>query len=321
VPITYRPYIKTDKDNIRQLFETVFHRVYTPTKWDGFYGAGLPITPAVQMAFDGEQLMAHVAAVSLSFTCEGDAVRACRMQDGMVHPDYRGRGMYPAIVEHLTEQLAANAIDLVVNFPNDGALPTFTRKLNYQYLAQIPTYSLLTRDLNPKTNTSLRLEISPFMQCSDQDQLCIQESLKAYKVFNNRPSAYMNWRFSASMQKPYFVLRAFDGSEQIAVIIFKYYAETQSVDLLDVFVASDTSLIEVLLGAIVSFYAEKQDIVQSINAWLMPHYAFYECFEQIGFRASERLTHLTVKALSANASSCIDTIENYYLSMSDSDVY
>ena len=324
--ITYRQYRHGDEHAIVKLFNFVFNRNMTIDQWDWAYKENPERRLDIILAFQGTQLVGQSASTPLLFCFKGNPVKVTRVQNVMVHPDCRGKGIFTGTLKRLTEYIYQNKLDLVVTFPNNNSLllfgnPTVIRKLDYHHLADIFTFSLPVSSLTPVDSPDISVHIDEAIHFTERDRDFIFSCMDQYEIFNARGLDYLHWRFKGTYGKKYHILRAYQNNLQVALVIFKYYPDAQSVDLVEFFVSADKKVVLSLLNSINTHYMKNDVRISSFNIWLFPHYALYKILRDIGFCQSTFSTHVVTKSFSLVTKQGFDDLHSYYLSMGDSDVY
>jgi len=318
--INYRQYKDGDEHAILSLYNSVFNRNTTIDQWNWAYKENPEKHLDIILAFHGPDLVGQSAGSPLRFCFKNNIIKAIRVQNAMVHPDFRKKGIFTTTLKKLTEQ---EKLDLGVAFPvNTISFQTFLRKLDYHYLSDVFTFCLPVASLIPAYSSYLHVVIDDKIHFPQSDRDFILSCLTHYEIFNTRSLDYLHWRFNGKSGKKYLILRAFRSECQIALIIFKLYPDTQSVDLVEFFMVEDTTNpIPCLLNSILSYFSKKDVMVKSFNIWLFPHYTCYNALYESGFRQSSFLTHIMTKSYSPGTDKSFETGTSYYFSMGDSDVY
>ena len=320
-PITYRQFKEGDEHAIVKLFNFVFNRNIKVEQWDWAYKENPERRLDIILAFQGKQLVGQSASTPLLFSFKKKTVRVTRVQNVMVHPDYQGKGIFTETLKRLTEYIYEHKLDLVVTFPNNNSLPSFIRKLDYHHLANIFTFSLPVSSLTPADSPDISIHIDETIYFTDHDRDFILSSMDSYDIFNVRGLDYLHWRFSEASGKKYRILRAYQNNRQIALVLFKYYPDAQSIDLVEFFVNADKKVVVSLLNSIKDYYLKNEVEISSFNIWLFPHYTHNKILLDIGFSRSTFSTHVVTKSFSPVTKQGFDSLHSYYISMGDSDVY
>jgi GNAT superfamily N-acetyltransferase len=319
--IDYREFRDGDETAIVSFFNFVFGRNMAIADWEWAYRENPARRIDIVLAFCGSTLVGVLAAIPLHFQVQGRYIDVARMQDGMVHPDYRGRGIFIGLVDALTDVLRRKHLDLVVQFPNNNSFPVFMNKLEYCNPGDIFTFSLPAGHLTARETTCITAEIEDPGLLDQSDADFMGRCLNRYQIYNNRNLEYLHWRYNSRSGKQYFVLRVREAERQVALIIFKLYTAASSVDLVEFFADPEVGNIHDLLNIIKLFYNERGISVTGFNIWSFPHYADHERLLQAGFEKTEFLTHIITKSFLPETVANAGCATAFYLSMGDSDVY
>jgi hypothetical protein len=319
--IRYREYQEGDEKSIVKLFNFVFNRNLTLSDWKWTYEKNPLNRIDIILAFNDNNLVGQSAGTPLQFSFNDIIVQTTRIQNVMVHPNYRGRGIFTGTLAGLTDHIYRNKLDLVVTFPNNNSLPAFIRKLDYHHIGNIPTFSIPVPSLNLPGSAKITIKIDDSILFNEIDREFMYSNLNEYKIFNYRDLNYLHWRFNRKSGKKYYILRAFLKGKLAALVIFKFYLNSQSVDLVEFFVRAKTNIIDDLLAKIISFYKKQNLSFNSFNIWSLPHYSYYDFLIESGFVQTNFSTHIVTKSFSPKTRGGFDLQTSYYISMGDSDVY
>jgi RimJ/RimL family protein N-acetyltransferase len=309
--IIYRPYTDGDETAIVSLFNFVFNRNMVTPQWEWAYKKNPENRLDIILAFAGDKLVGQSASTPLRFCFKKNLVRSTRTQNVMVHPDFRGMGIFTETLKQLTDYIYEKNLDLVVTFPNNNSIPTFIRKLDYHHLADIFTYTLPVSALPDIGKNNLSITIDETIRFSESDRQFMLSCLCMYDVFNVRQPEYLHWRFSTESGKKYLMVRAFQGEQQVALVIFKYYSDGRSVDLVEFFAEPNKTFITIVLTAIRDYFSKSDNGIESLNIWLFPHYHFYPILREIGFEKSTFSTHVVTKSFSPATKDGFNRVEGY----------
>jgi GNAT superfamily N-acetyltransferase len=141
---TTRFYQPGDETAICALYERVFEQPMTLERWRWQY-AHDPGGILLAVAPDGS-LAGHYAVSPLRFLMNGETIQGALSLDTMVHPNYRGQGMFTRLANALYDHLAAQGIDFIYGFPNEQSHHGFIKNLGWRDLQ--PTLPLYVYPLN-----------------------------------------------------------------------------------------------------------------------------------------------------------------------------
>lgn len=317
--ISYRSYRDGDENVILELYNSVFAKHQSIEQWRWAYRRNPVGRMDIALAFDGTQLVAQSAGIPLVLSHEGQLLQTSRIQNVLVHPDCRGRGIFTQTLLRLTEHLRLHEVDFVLTFPNDKSVPGFLKTRTYEHAFDISQYewNASCGIAGAVDLIAVELEESPVFHESDVD--FVRRELAPFAIHNVRDLPYLTWRYHRDSGAPYRVARAFLDAEQVGFAVVKPYPQTGSIDLVEFVVASDESIVRSLLRGVLAAYEREQ--LHVLNLWSMPHYPLHTSLLRIGFERTERVTHAMYKRFSARCSSRSGDATAYYLSMGDSDVY
>ena len=138
---TYREFRESDEKDILDLFNHVFNRDWPLSHWT-WENKDNPYSPTYfNLAMNNQKIIGQSAAVPLRFNHDGRTVKTTRVQNVMVHPDFRKRGIFSQTLKILTKSLKTKGEDFIITFPNDSSLPAFM-KLDYTHLFEMSAYNM-----------------------------------------------------------------------------------------------------------------------------------------------------------------------------------
>lgn len=317
--IIYRNYKDGDEKDIVNLFNSVFKSEYTLYRWRWEYKENYIDRIDIILAFYGLKFIGQSCGMPLLFIQNDKIARASRIQNVMVHPDFRKNGIFLETLKKLTGYLSRNKVDFIFAFPNDYSIGAFTDKLNYKHLVDISTISLPIKATEKYLKSDLKFDFEENINFKQFDSDFINSQLKLFKIFNARNLDYLYWRYHRNSKKKYCTVRVFDKGEQIGFAICKSYLPTMSIDLVEFIFKNDAFIIRSALSEICNYY--KKDNMELFSIWSMEHYPEYQILLDMGFTKTGQTTHVVYKTVSDKYSINYERISSYYLSMGDSDVY
>jgi hypothetical protein len=311
-PVRYTSH-SDDEAKIVSLFNATSGKSFDVPQWTWTYRENPDRKTFRCLAYDGDRLVSHSAAVPVRILADGKPFLASRIQNVMSDPEYRGQGIFFQTLDRLTHQLMDSGEQIVITYPNDNSFHTFIGKLEYRHLFDISVYASEAGSLRSRADARYRSTVSDELQVADDDLSLISSHLSSYRVFTNRTKAYLQWRFDRRYGQNYRAVRIFAGAQQIGLIIAKMFGGN-AVDLVEIFVAPE-ALPFAISEAVKSFGPQ----ISTVDAWLMPHYKYYRAMRELGFSPSTSRSHVVYKSLTG-LDIPLDK-EALYLSMSDSDVF
>lgn len=237
----------------------------------------------------------------LSFN--GDIFEAALSMTTMTHPNFQGQGLFPKLAAELYESVG-KTFGFVYGFPNSRSHASFSRKLDWASVYEIPTMVIrngrgeLSSKVNKRTWIDLPIQEPPWL-----------ESL----VHVSRSAGYVNWRFSSHPCNTYWIFTIEDSGWVVSYAVVKQFQDAW--DLVD-FVPHDLSHAEELLAHVIGS-AQSSGLTQ-INTWHPIHSPFRMLFEKFGFSNEGPVTYFGGRSLSGEIPQEWST---WFVQMSDSDVY
>lgn len=270
-----------------------------------------------QLGFSGETLIAQSAGIPLVMSHDGRIVGASRIQNVLVDPGWRGRGVFTESLLRLTKHLEGNKVDFVLTFPNDNSLPGFLKTGLYTHVFDMVALQWDSGAGLPEATGTVQAEIGSGFNQGDAD--FIARATKGQAIFTVRSLEYLRWRYHPDSGREYRTVRAFRGGEQVGFSVVKAYPPEGSVDLVEFIFGDDEAAVRAAIGAIGGLFQQERCGV--FNVWSKEHYPADACLRRIGFKPAGRSTHVVFKTFSARYSArCADPAA-YFLMMGDSDVY
>jgi GNAT superfamily N-acetyltransferase len=317
-----RRYESGDEHGLVELYNLVFGGGLDLDRWRWLYRlVPLGVHEGVHVACDGDQIVGHLGAIPLTYLLRGEAVRAARSQDGYVHPDYRGRGLYYGLLEFAAETQQSLGVRYTMGFPNDNSFPAMTRGGWFEHLCDIFTLDLPRDRFTALADfaSSLRVEWSRSPDFNPRDAELMERLLATHELRNSRSVDALNWRYRRETGRIYDCMRIFRGDELQGIAVIKLYGPGRSVDLLEFCFPADEPLLRRALSALIEH--TRSFGPKSISVWSMAHFTLDEPLRELGFGSGTRATHVISCGPRPREKLEWERPDLHYLSMGDSDVY
>lgn len=318
--LDYRKYEPGDQIRIIELYNLVFHKTLSLSEWKWAYQRNPIERYDIILALFNSRIIGQSAGSPQEYLVAGTSRKTSRIQNVMVHPDFRKQGIFLETLKLLTSYLYYQAIDFVVTFPNDSSLQAFIHKLDYRHIEDLYTYFIPATNPQSPTSNLLEFVISEKLNFVSLDVLLASEYLQESQIYNNRSLEYLNWRYHANSGKLYRLLRLYEGGSYLGWVVFKYYPEDNSIDLVEFFCPGDEYHITQVLTSIRNFYFALSVNIVGFNIWLRREYWYHRSLINLGAQRTNQKTHVVFRDFS-NGFSTREIEKKFYLSMSDSDVY
>jgi hypothetical protein len=317
--IVFRGYQPGDEHQILDLFNREYHRKVDSSQWLWIYTQNPLRRNDLVLAFCGPSLVGELGAVPLTLRHKDRLIGATRLQNLIVDPAYRSRGIYRESVMRLTRQLEQQGVDFVIGFPNDNSFPAFIKHLDYRHLGEMPLHRL-TLDVRPaEPGPAYEHRARPDAVFDEADSVFVESHLSGFEIVNHRRLEYLNWRYHPNTGKEYRTLRCYEGDRQVGLAVFKVFPPDGSIDLVEFLLPPDPGAVLGALAAIRDTCGRSGPTV--FNTWSMDHYPWHSALLAAGFRDTGQTTHVIYRRLSARCPDRCGDLRAYYLSLGDSDVY
>ena len=117
-PATIRPYAEGDREQLPALFRRCFNKTVSAAHLDWKHKARWPEVPNRWVALQGERLIGGYTGLPIELGFMERGLRAMIAVDGMVHPDYRRRGVLTQLVTRAHQSWTRHGVGLVLGLPN-----------------------------------------------------------------------------------------------------------------------------------------------------------------------------------------------------------
>jgi GNAT superfamily N-acetyltransferase len=294
------------------LFRLVFGREMSPEfyRWrflDNPFGP-----PMVSLLWDGPVLAGHYAASAMRAYVDGERLGAQSMTT-MTHPDYRGKGVFPRLAEHLYASMAAQGAALIWGLPNVNSHFSFVRKLGWRNVGVLVTMTKAVDDASPPSNDAL-----PEVAIGDDVTRLFQESLDGRIWASVRDARYMRWRY---VDNPTARYRCYSLAGGSAFVVVKEYPTPAGValEVVDYLYGNRPDALGEALGALLAAARGRYAMVRT---WMSLDDPAFGSLEKLGFVPKEPLAYFGGRALGSFAvRDDAWNLSRWRITMGDSDNY
>lgn len=342
-----------DEVEINRLFNQVFGTNRTMEEWQWKFRRNPAGAIHVEVAEEGGKLIGHYASLPAFFTYQGTTIPVSIPCDNFVHPDYRGgfRGVQKAMHEYHTvfsdwfpkfgfgcPNAAHYAIGKrILKYKDVGEIPVLFRRMSLRLgirskipglsnsivnslseLARLPSKWALTARLRrvPDIRTAV---VSEFDERVDALWARVH---KGFNVACIRNLAFLRWRFSRPGYE-YRIVTAARGEELAGYIVTSVRDEdgARIGYMVDMLSASDEASAALTARALLQLHADGADYAL---CWMLTDKPQSAVLHQFGFAPREP-AFPPVKVVFQNgdpatiSDSVLGRLENWYLTMADSD--
>jgi len=266
-----RPATPDDLPQIRDLFTTVFggERSLDHVRWkfrDNPAGPGIGI-----VAVDGGRIVGQYVLMPVMLRIGTRVVAGAQSLDTMVHPDYRGQGMFIALATECYALAASRGTQVLYGFPNANSYPGLTGRLAWTHVGDVPRW---VRHLDLSKHPRMPSALKPIGRLANRllprgragrgidigsgrpDAVSLSRLLERWRAPTalcriERTPDWYDWRFAAASGGGYEWLTAWRGGEARAALVISHAAGAIAELLGD-----DEEALEALVAAVVRRAAE-----------------------------------------------------------------
>lgn len=311
--LEYKPYKDGDETQILDLFKASFGVDLSPAFWRWRQLENPAGGPWTEMVWDGDRLAGHYAVSAANMSINGEATPACLSMTTMVHPDYRGQGIFEKSAESIYARLAAAGVRLVYGFPNVNSHRPFIQKLAWTDICDTPMFKVAVSQTTPAALSPSVEEVFEFDARFDR----LWDRVKGtHAIWNWRDSEMLSWRFLKNPINKYRVGVVSNGSEINGYVVVKQYQST-GLDIVDI-VADDKTQFPALVAWAIQ--AARDMKLPEASIWAPAGAAHRESIARAGFQAHGPITYFGGRVFSPINAALTDARQWHY-SMSDSDLF
>ena len=318
-----RNYKKGDETQILSLFEKVFGKKMTLDFWkwrfvENPFGRGV-----IKLLFDNDLLIGHYAVIPTAIQVKNNLTKAVFSMTTMTHPNYRTQGIFSYLAEETYKESAKREFKFVYGFPNKNSYYGFIQKLGWKDFGKM---TILYKEIEENSfasglQTSDVYEIECFS--NDTDSLWSRVK-KDYYVIVPRTKDFLNWRFSKNPDMNYKIFSIKGGDGISGYVVLKLYQKEDEkvghiVDILGI----NNSIVKKLLQTSYDYFSRNK--IKKISCWMQNSYPYSVLMKKEGFirKKADAETYFGVRIFDKdnNFLKDVECFSNWYLTMSDSDVF
>jgi GNAT superfamily N-acetyltransferase len=246
-----REYRQGDGQALQDLHDSVFGTQVSADTWEWQYLRSPAGQAVVVVAESDEGIAGQYALIPLRMKAQGRLCIGGLSLDTMVHPDYRGQGVFLRLAERVYQLAAERGIDFVYGFPNQNSHHAFIARLNWRDLHNgVPIWAkplnidsivqkrfvksgliaalggtvgkvavnLLSRN---SATTGPTCHIRETASFDDRFDSLWNEASSEWNVAVVRDRAYLTWRYVDKPGGGYTILVAERGEELLGYVVLK----------------------------------------------------------------------------------------------------
>jgi hypothetical protein len=310
--LEFRSFREEDLGRVLSLFLDVFGKEMDETfyRWrflDNPFGPAM-----VLLALDGDRLASHYAVCPALSLIEGKPVLTAQSMTTMTHPDYGGRGLFPAMARALYDQIhGAHGVRAVFGFPNPNSHYAFGAKLGWRDL--FPLF-FLERPVAEEDE-------GPWRHVDREEQRSLVESAApaAGCLPYRRDGTFLEWRYHRNPVCRYEFLAAEDSEDPCCCVVKERTVEGGvMMDVVDFLGSTERAAVDEALRAV---HARARALsAERVSGWLDLRHPAFPAMERMRYRPAGPITYFGIKPL-ATLPDCAADPRSWRVTMGDSDVF
>ncbi len=320
-----RSYVEGDETKILELFEVVFKRKMSLNFWNWRFKNNPWAHGIITLAWDKDVLAGHYAVMPFQIQVQNLLIKAVFSMTTMTHPKYRGRGLFPRLAKRTYERARELGYKLVYGFPNAFSHRGFVNRLNWFDLGNVSLNSVepvkTSEALKDARSNIISEKITLFSENVNQ----LWESTKSnFIIAIPRNTTFLNWRFAKHPETKYSMhLLKNENGELEGYYVLKIYEYNghQKGHIVD-YLLKDNHLFRDLLVFASDFF--KSHEIQDLSFWMSRG-----LFNQLATDIKEIIKRTSMPEVffggllfeSFDGASFFQDLNNYYITMADSDVF
>ncbi len=308
----------------------------------------------IKLALKDSRIIGHICFWLFKMKVSDKTVLSGQAIDTMVHPEYRGKGIFEKLSLSGIETGLGKEMELCFRFPNHMALSAAVNKLGFVKVCKIPQYlkiikadeasGMLTANRLLKPAVKAAFKIHSFfsrakeIKTSDYEMRTIgwfdesfdelwKKERNNYKIAVERSSDYLNWRYIKS-PRDYNCVGLYKSGSLVGYIVTaiedKVDRKGNNVKLghiVDILAPKkDGKALEMLLQEAEKELKEKN--VCAVSCWMLKHHHYIGGLLSAGYlqlRSPSNLAALSLNEADKAMGDIIYNSKNWYITIGDSD--
>jgi hypothetical protein len=245
-------------DEVINVLELSFGHSFQKQRWMWLHHENLLSPSSIILAKSKGKMVGIYSVIKKELIIEGQLCIGGRDIDPVVHPDFRGQGIFTKLLKAGQERF--KDIDVFFNFANSKSMPGFVKNgwqvlPNYKlFVPAIPIlksiYRFVFLYLNTHNIVTPKLDIIPMNSFVDFN--IIENKIQNEKsVYVKKNRDYLEWRFNQNPSKEYCFFKATSGNNDLCLYVCSI--EGKKTFLIDIINQSDYSKSQ-LLKRFILFY-------------------------------------------------------------------
>ena len=145
-----------------------------------------------------------------------------QFMDVMVHPAYRGRGIFTKLMKMAYDYLKKENILVAYTFPNRNSYPAYKKVTDWQELSFFKVFVNIQNIFwSPKLEVDQDVNIETIENFDERVNLLLEKFLNLYDICIYRTSEYLNWRFIRRPDVEYKIISVNRGEKLVGYAVLR----------------------------------------------------------------------------------------------------
>ncbi len=324
---TYRSYQKGDELKIIDLFCQAIPQFRTTGFWNWINIENPFGNSIIEVTECDGKIIGHYGVMPLDLWIKGVPVKAGLAIQAVIHPAFRNFKNILRMTGRVWERCGQQGLEFVYAFPNENIWQINTAFMEWESIGDFRSWEL-PLGKNRKVvgmNSGDPIEVRRVASFTNRAHGIWDESpiRKCAKIALARTPDFLEWRFFEHPLQHYIVFIAENEGRDIGYIVLKLHRKEKCFygHIVDVLTVEENaqSVFKALLEEAFKFFEwSKVDVV---SCWMCPSNPYFEVLCSLGFGSKGFNTHFGYRRISGNIAEEIRRLENWYLTMADSDAF
>ncbi|MEZ2441266.1 GNAT family N-acetyltransferase [Chitinophaga sp. RCC_12] len=309
-----RDYTGGDENEIIKLFELVFGKPMPIAYWRWRFKDNPCNKYAIKLMWNEQKLIGHYAVSPVLLDVAGKQQLTGLSMTTMTHPEYTGLGIFQQLSEALyKDMMQIHGMTAVWGFPNNNSHRGFIKNLDWKDITTIPMMSCDVAVITAKKSASLSIVTKFTTQHEDLHTGIFNN----YRVKVKRSTEYLNWRYINNPSNKYVILENTSGDEGFVVLKeFQLSGKKKELDIVEWCFADNERITKVVLQHLAALFPAEE--YEKFNIWIPLKDGRHLSFEKLGFSNGLPVTYFGIRSF---ASQTVESADNWWFQLGDSDVY
>lgn len=321
-PIIYRASKKGDENKIIDLFLQGDHHLRTKSYWNWINRLSPFGKSFIEVAVLEESIIGHYGIVPVTLSIGDLKINCGFATQAIIHTSHRNLEIIHQLTERMWKRCEESQLDFIYGFPNDNIWKIKQSIMDWKSIGDFKSFEVSIDKLLKKIKPVKSIKIKRLYSFGKEFDFLIKKSKIYNKISISKNSDYLNWRIFSHPLNHYIVLSSMYQNELTGYMVLKLFRKNNMLygHIIDFHSLEDQfeETISSLLSEAIIFF--KWANVSKVSLWLFPENDYQKLFSSFGFEYSGFNTHFGYRNIN-NSFNEINNINNWHLSMADSDAF